>query len=86
MYELEIEGSCEASVRKKCKKDVVLQEALSKKIKQILANPHVFKPLRAPLANTRGVHVGSFVLIYDVDERRKVVRLLKFAHHDEAYG
>ncbi|RLG18639.1 type II toxin-antitoxin system RelE/ParE family toxin [Candidatus Micrarchaeota archaeon] len=86
MYSLEVERSCEAVIRKRCKKNKVLREALEKKIKQVLVNPHAFKPLRAPLENTWRVHIlGSFVLIYDIDEKRKVVRLLKFAHHDEAY-
>jgi len=87
MYLLEVTASCKSSIRKKCRKNKPLEEALKKKINQILENPQMFKPLCAPLENARRVHVlGSFVLIYGVDEKRKTVLLLKFAHHDEAYG
>jgi len=34
----------------------------------------------------RRVHVGSFVLLFEPDESREVVRPLRLAHHDEAYG
>jgi YafQ family addiction module toxin component len=86
VYFLEVEESCQHAIAKKCRKNKPLQNALSAKITQIRENPYAFKPLRAPLEGTRRVHVLScFVLIYDVVEERKTVRLLKFAHHDEAY-
>jgi addiction module RelE/StbE family toxin len=85
MYSLEIESSCREFVKKRCKKDKLLKVALTEKVEQILAAPYSFKPLHSPLENMRRVHIGSFVLIYTIDEKRKVVRLLKFAHHDEAY-
>jgi mRNA-degrading endonuclease RelE of RelBE toxin-antitoxin system len=85
MYELEFSPSCRESISKKCRKDKALEEALWKKISQILENPRAFKPLRAPLEGRWRVHVGSFVLIYKIAEEKKTVWLLKFSHHDEAY-
>ncbi len=85
-YSLEIEASCEEEIRKKCRKNRPMQEALEGKIEQVLQMPYHFKPLRKPLEGTRSVHVlGSFVLVYDIIEGRKTVRLLRFRHHDEAY-
>ena len=61
-----------------------MEEALTKTIEKILENPEYFKSLKAPLQNMRRVHVlGSYVLIYEING--DVVRLLRFAHHDEAY-
>lgn len=35
----------------------------------------------------RRVHIGkSFVLIYEVEEDRKLVRILDYEHHDKVYG
>lgn len=68
---------------KLAKKDPVQSKAMDKKIQEILENPLKFKPLRRPLEGTRRVHVGSFVLIYEVVN--SMVRILKYRHHDDAY-
>ena len=85
-YELEVLPSCEKEIKKLCKKNRELGEALRKKIEQVLGNPYHFKPLRKPLQNHRRVHVfRSFVLIYKIDEGEKSVVLVAFEHHDEVY-
>ncbi|MFH1520854.1 MAG: type II toxin-antitoxin system RelE/ParE family toxin [Candidatus Micrarchaeota archaeon] len=85
-FSLEYEVNCQKDIKKYCKKNKVLENALRKKIVQILDDPHRFKPLKAPLQNKRRVHIlNCFVLIYDVVEETKSVRLLKFSHHDDAY-
>jgi len=85
LYSLEIEAEVFKTFKKLSKKDKKQLEAVNKKIEQILANPLQFKPLKHPLAGLRRVHVGSFVLIYEVCENPKTIRLLKYKHHDEAY-
>jgi mRNA-degrading endonuclease RelE of RelBE toxin-antitoxin system len=63
-----------------------LEDAIENKTKHILENPKAFAPLHAPLEGKFHVHImTSFVLIYSVDETRKVVRFLRFAHHDDAF-
>lgn len=85
-YALDIAEELDKQFAKLVKKNKNIIEAIHKKIPEILSNPHHFKPLRAPLQNKRRVHIGgSFVLIFTIDEERKVVRLLEFAHHDDAY-
>ncbi len=86
MYSLEIEEEVSKTFRKLLKKDRKQLEAVNKKIEQILSNPLQFKPLRHPLEGLRRVHVGSFVLVYQVMENPPTVRILKYKHHDEAYG
>ena len=84
LYSLEISGQCQKDIKRFVKKNKTLEIALEKAIKKVLANPERFKPLRWPLENTRRVHVlGSFVLVYEI--KGNIVRLLRFAHHDEAY-
>ena len=57
-----------------------------KKVKEILKDPYRFKPLKKPMQNKRRVHVGGpFVLIYEVNEEKKIVTLVDFDHHDKIY-
>ena len=67
------------------KKDSVQFEALSRKVSEILENPEQFKPLKSPMQQMRRVHVGSFVLVYDLDQARKVITLRRYEHHDYVY-
>ncbi len=85
MYSLEIVEKVDRIFRKLKKKDSIQFEALSKKIDEILLNPQQFKPLKNPMQHMRRVHVGSFVLIYDIDEIRKVVTIRRYEHHDKVY-
>jgi YafQ family addiction module toxin component len=85
LYSLEIEEEVFKEFKKLNKKDRKQLEALNKKIDQILDDPFQFKPLKHPLDGLRRVHVGSFVLIYEVLENQKTVRVLKYKHHDQAY-
>ena len=85
MYSLEIEEEVFKAFKKLAKKDKKQLEAMNKKIDQILTEPFQFKPLKYPLDGLRRVHIGSFVLIYEVLENPKTVRVLKYKHHDEAY-
>jgi mRNA interferase RelE/StbE/toxin YoeB len=61
-------------------------EAIDKKIKQILEDPFHFKPLRFPMQNLRAVHtIDPFVLVYEIDENKKVIIIRSYGHHDEVY-
>ena len=85
-YSLETKESCQENITKLCKKNPILQEALRKKVQQILLNPEHFKPLKYELAGERRVHIiKSFVLKFEVDEANKIVVLISFSHHDDAY-
>lgn len=73
--------------RKRCAKDRAFRDAVDKKVAQIREDPLRFKPLRKPLQGLRRVHVmGSFVIVFEPVEERQAIRLLRLAHHDEAYG
>jgi len=86
MYALVVRKSVDELFSKLSKKNPKQMVIVENKVAQILANPHHFKPLRAPMQNLRRVHVGkSFVLVYSIDEKRKVVTIEDYAHHDEIY-
>lgn len=85
-YSLEVAEDLSRVFDKLAKRDKRTFEAINKKVDEILENPQHYKPLRAPMQNLRSVHIsGSFVLIFKIDEERKMVKLLEFEHHDKAY-
>ncbi len=86
MYNLAVKESLDKKFRKLKKKDREMLVSIDRKVQDILDDPYRFKPLRKPLQNKRRVHVGgSFVLIYEINEEKKLVTLLDFDHHDNIY-
>jgi YafQ family addiction module toxin component len=85
-YRLLIEEDLKASLKKLFKKSRPLYDAVLNKAGEILDNPQHYKPLRHDLKGLRRVHLEkSFVLVFEVDEKNKVVRLVDLRHHDEIY-
>ncbi len=86
MYKLAIKESLDKKFKKLQKKDKELLRLIDRKVQHILEDPYRFKPLRKPLQNKRRVHVGGpFVLVYEVNEKEKIVTLFDFDHHDNIY-
>ena len=85
MYSLEVVESVDKTFKKLQKKDPAQFDCLIKKLKEILENPQQFKPLKSPMQHMRRVHIGSFVLVYDIDEARAVVTIRRYEHHDYVY-
>ena len=85
MYSLVVKEGLDRTFARMAKKDRKRLDAVAKKVAEILENPYRFKPLRGPMQGKRRVHVGPFVLVYEINEGRKVVILLDFEHHDTVY-
>lgn len=86
MYGCEIRKSVEKLFCKLAKKDKKTLIAIERKVQEILENPHHCKNLKYPLQHLKRVHIeGSFVLVFSVDESRKIVIIEDFGHHDEIY-
>ncbi len=76
----------EKTFEKMAKKDRLQEEAVKKKIKQILEDPYRFKPLKWPMQGKRRVHTyGPFVLVYSINEKEKTVIIEDYDHHDKIY-
>ncbi|MBI2084600.1 MAG: type II toxin-antitoxin system mRNA interferase toxin, RelE/StbE family [Candidatus Aenigmarchaeota archaeon] len=87
MYSLEVRKSVEEVFSKLAKRSPKQLEIINKKIQQIRQNPHRFKLLHSPLTGMRRVHIDkSFVLVYSIDENRKIVVVEEYDHHDRVYG
>jgi len=86
MFKLAVKESLDRKFKRLRTKDKEMLRLVEKKVKDILTDPYRFKPLRRPMQNKRRVHVGGpFVLVYEIDERERVVTLLDFDHHDNIY-
>ena len=85
-YRLQISEELDKVFSKLAKKNKTQLQIINKKIDQILQNPYHFKPLRGDMHGARRVHIDtSFVLTYEIDEEKKLIRLLDFDHHDYVY-
>ena len=85
-YSYSIEKKLKTTLKKTYKKDKKLYDAVMKKIEEIIENPRHYKPLRHDLKGLRRVHLEkSFVLVFEIDEEKKVTRFLDWGHHDEIY-
>jgi len=85
MYDIEVREHLDRTFRKLAKKDARQLEAITKKVEEIAKDPHAYKPLHFPLAGKRRVHIGSYVLVFSIDEARKTVVLEDYEHHDHVY-
>jgi YafQ family addiction module toxin component len=86
LYKLLVTGKLSKDLKKLCKKNHVLFEAVFNKADEICINPQHYKNLNYPLNKYRRVHIDSnFVLCFSVDEKAQTVTLVKLAHHEDAY-
>lgn len=54
-----------------------------KKINQIQEKPEHYKPLRGDFHGARRVHIGDFVLIYQLEKKNIIIQ--DYDHHDHIY-
>lgn len=70
-------------ILKRIKKRPDLFKKFSNQVNKLLREPLLGKPLRNILRNYRRLHIGSYVLIYEIYGNE--IRLLDFDHHDRVY-
>ncbi len=84
-YDIKVDPKLEKLIEKIRKKDKLLYERIIKQMLKLAENPKQGKPLRNVLKGKWRVQIGSFILIYSIDENLHKVTFLEFEHHDEAY-
>jgi len=86
MYSYELRKSVEKIFFKLAKKDPKQLEIIEKKIKELIQDPNHYKNLRRLLQYLKSVHIDkSFVLVFSVDENKKLVIFEDYEHHDKIY-
>jgi len=85
-YSLDVPKDLDKKFVKLSKKNKKQLKIIDSKVKKILKDPHPFKTLKGDLHGARRVHIDkSFVLTFEIDEEKKIVRLLDYDHHDKIY-
>ncbi|MBU1252573.1 MAG: type II toxin-antitoxin system RelE/ParE family toxin [Nanoarchaeota archaeon] len=65
------------------KKDRIMFDRVSKKIKEIIRVPERFKHLRKELKGEKRIHFGPFVLRFSTGDDK--IFFITFKHHDSSY-
>ncbi len=82
-YRLALSPQFERILKSLKRKKPSLLAELDRAISKVFREPIFGKPLRHSMRNYRRVHIGSFVLVYEVYANE--IRLLDFDHHDRIY-
>jgi YafQ family addiction module toxin component len=85
MYSIVNSPKIDTIFKKLSKKNPKQLEKITKKLEEIVENPHRFKSLSNIMKGLRRIHFGSFVLVYSIDGKNKVVKLEDYDHHDNIY-
>lgn len=86
MYSFDISEPLDKVFSKLNKKNPKIFKVIFKKISEIIENPHHYKNLRKPLHHLKRIHIGkSFVLVFSVNEKEKMIVFEEFDHHDNVY-
>ena len=74
-------------LRKLSKKDKSLYEQVMKKIDEIVKCYDVehYKNLRYNMKDSKGVHIGHFVLVFQYNKTTNTINFDDFDHHDNIY-
>ena len=88
MYNFEVSENLRNILKKLSKKDKPLYEQLLNKIDEIVNSYDVghYKNLRYNMKDSKRVHVGHFVLIFQLDKRTNTIYFDDFDHHDNIYN
>ncbi|MDE1833636.1 MAG: type II toxin-antitoxin system RelE/ParE family toxin [Candidatus Micrarchaeota archaeon] len=84
-YSPSFSESFDRELRFRFKRDRATYDRIIKKVKEILDNPSIGKPLEHDLFGKRRVHIGHFVLTYKINEQKRTIIFDGFEHHDVAY-
>ncbi len=64
-------------------KDAAIQKSIKNKIRKIIENPEIGKPMRNVRKGTREIYTGSFRISYAYHEGKEVIEFLDFYHKDK---
>jgi len=68
------------------KKDKKLQEKILKAIAKLSHNPRIGKPLSYELSGKWSLRIGKYRIIYEIDEKERIVYLLIIDHRSKIYS
>lgn len=81
-YSLQIKRSAQKELEKIIKPD---RQRLIEAIDQLAENPHIGKRLKGEFAGLHRVRVGTYRIIYEVNEGQVLILFLRVAHRKQSY-
>ena len=87
MYLFDVSEHLEKKLLKLSRKDKELYNKILKKIEEVIYSEDVqhYKNLRYNMKNSKRVHLGHFVLIFQYREEENLILFDDFDHHDKIY-
>ena len=87
MYNFKVSEHLQSVLIKLSKKDKNLHEHVLKKMEEVINCYDInhYKNLRYSMKDSKRVHVGHFVLIFQFDKSTNTVLFDDFDHHDNVY-
>ena len=88
MYKWRTSEHLQGVMKKLSKKDKSLYDQLLKKIEEIIKCQDIehYKNLRYNMKDSKRVHIGHFVLVFQYDKVIDTINFDDFDHHDNIYS
>ena len=87
MYNFDVSENLEKILNKLSKKDKDLYNQILKKIGEVIHSENIehYKSLRYNMKDSKRVHIGHFVLIFQYKKEESLILFDDFNHHDNIY-
>ena len=87
MYNFDVSENLEKILNKLSKKDKELYNQILKKIDEVIHSETVkhYKNLRYNMKDSKRVHIGHYVLIFQYKKEEDIILFDDFDHHDNIY-
>ena len=87
MYSYEYSDELKRKLKKLLKKDKTLYEQILRKMKEVINSGDVehYKNLKYNMKNSKRIHIGHFVLVFQYIKRNNLIIFDDFEHHDNIY-
>lgn len=87
MHNSQISEKLQDTLKKLSKKDKIIYEQILKKINEITLCQDIehYKNLKYDMKDSKRVHIGHFVLVFQYDKNTDTINFDDFDHHDKIY-
>lgn len=87
MHGWKLSEELERKLSKLSRKNKLLYDQILRKINDIIRSGDIehYKNLRYNMKDSKRVHIGSFVLVFQYDKRKNMINFDDFDHHDKIY-
>lgn len=87
MYNFQVSEQLQKVLKKLSKKDRELYNQVLKKIDEVVNSRNIehYKNLRRNIKDSKRVHIGHFVLVFQYKKEENLIKFDDFDHHDKIY-